>query len=199
MRTSKPFATISYNSASYLSSTLDKLVEQNILDFWCFIEHLPEDDETKKHKHLFCVPVSCFDCRTLIDYLQETDESNPTAKPLTCIIPRSSKFDDWYQYSLHDVNYLASKGQARKYHYTVNDIIRSNDDYFNDLRYQINYSKINRMERIIAAVNNGETFESLLAMGQIPIQLINQYKSAYDMLRDNTTYRNGRENHEDKE
>lgn len=199
MRTSKQFATITYNTESYLTNKLNEFVKNGIFEFWAYIEHLPEQDENKKHKHLFIIPSIRYECRNLIDALKEPDESNPTAKPLTCIIPMPSKFSDWYLYALHDKSYLASKGQYRKFHYTLDDFKVSDKEMFNELRHQINYSNVNRMERICAAVDNGETFESLVALGQIPIQLISQYKTAFDMLRNERTFRNGRNNHEEKE
>ena len=182
MRTQKSFATISYNSTLFLQSRLNELVELGILDFWCFVEHLPEDDETKKHKHLFCVPSKLLDANSLIDYLKEIDLTSPDSKPLTCIVPHSSKFGDWFLYSSHNVAYLVSKGQSRKYHYSIDDFICSDFDYFNELRHRIDLSKFNGLERLIAAVNNGETFNSLISSGQVPLQLIRQYEYAYNCL-----------------
>ena len=69
MRTSKAFATISYNTTDFLKLKLGELVERGVLDFWAFVDHLPEIDEKKPHKHLFCVPSKLFECSTLIDYL----------------------------------------------------------------------------------------------------------------------------------
>lgn len=197
MRTSKAFATISYNSTDFLKLKLGELVERGILDFWAFVDHLPEIDEKKSHKHLYCVPSKLFECSTLIEYLKEIDLNNPNEKPLTCIACRSSKFGDWFLYACHDSAYLASKGQARKYHYTIDDFVVSDADYFNELRHQIDMSKLNRMQRLVEAVHNGETFQSLVASGQIPIQLINQYSMAFYMLVDEITQRNGHKGHEE--
>ena len=199
MRTSKAFATISYNTTDFLKLKLGELVERGVLDFWAFVDHLPEIDEKKAHKHLFCVPSKLFECSTLIEYLKEIDLNNPNEKPLTCIACRSSKFGDWFLYCCHDSAYLASKGQSRKYHYDLDDFVVSDEDYFNELRHQIDMSKLNRMQRLVEAVYNGETFQSLVASGQIPIPLISQYSTAFYMLVDEITCRNGRKGHEDSE
>lgn len=178
---------------------LGELVERGVLDFWAFVDHLPEIDEKKSHKHLYCVPSKLFECSTLIEYLKELDLSNPNDKPLTCIACRSSKFGDWFLYACHDSAYLASKGQARKFHYTIDDFVVSDEDYFNELRHQIDMSKLNRMQRLVEAVYNGETFQSLVASGQIPIPLINQYSTAFYMLKDEITFRNERKGHDEIE
>lgn len=195
MRTSKSFATIDYNSRDFLIVKLNELVRNGVLDFWAFIDHLPEDDETKSHKHLFCVPSGRFDTAQLLPYLDEIDPQNPD-KPLRCLACRSSKFDDWYQYSLHDTVYLASKGQSRRYHYSREEIVCSDPDYLSELIHQIDYSKIARITSLKQAVNDGVPFFEMLSRGQIPIQQINQYLTAYDLLCSRSTSRNGREGHE---
>jgi len=175
---------------------LSDLVSRGVLDFWCFVEHLAEEDETKPHKHVFCVPTSLFDTSSIIEYLKEFDSSNPL-KPLTCINAVSSKFGDWFLYSCHDKAYLISKGQSRKYFYNLDDFISSDIDYFNELRHQIDLSKINRSKIILDAVRDGIPFNQLVCNGQIPIQMINQYNFAYQIVTENiNTYRNNRPGHE---
>ena len=196
MRTSKSFATIDYNSRDFLIVKLSELVRNGTLDFWAFIEHLPEDDETKKHKHLFCVPSGRMDTAQLLSYLEEIDPQHPD-KPLRCLACRSSKFDDWYQYALHDTVYLASKGQSRRYHYRKEEIICSDEDYLSELIHQIDYSKLARINALKQAVADGISFPELVSRGQIPIQQINQYSLAYDMFFRLSTSRNGREGHEE--
>ena len=56
MKTSKPFSTISYNTADFLSVKLNDLVNRRKIAFWAYVEHLPEEDEKKAHKHLYIVP-----------------------------------------------------------------------------------------------------------------------------------------------
>lgn len=197
MRTSKPFATIDYNSDEFLKLKLDELIRARKIDFYAFINHLPEEDEEKPHKHLYIVPSSLFDTNSLIDYLAEIDLSK-SLKPFTCIAPRSSKFDDWYLYSLHDVRYLASKGQSRKYHYKPEEVISSDKDYLSELVHQIDYSKLYRLDSVQRAVAAGVPFTELVANGVVPIQQINQYEKAYSLIRENTLERSGRLSHTPK-
>lgn len=195
MRTSKPFGTISYNSDKFLTFTLNNLVESRVIDFWLFINHFPESDESKKHKHLFIIPNGIFETDKLKDYLAELVPGFD--KPLTCIFCKPSKFTDFFLYSIHDEIYLASKGQSRVYHYSIDDFFTSDTDYFCELRHQMDISKLNRLQFLKEAASNGETFSSLVTRGMIPVQLINQYHVVYDLLV-SETYRNGRSSHTSK-
>lgn len=199
MRTSKPFSTISYNTTDFLIVKLDELLKRGVVDFWAFIEHLPEDDETKKHKHLFIVPSRLMDSSAFISALLEVDVLYPLNKPLGCMPCRSSKFSDWFLYSIHDKRYLLSKGQSRKYSYCADDFVCSNFDYFNDLRHQIDFSKLRGTQFLVDALENGVAFESLVRNGQIPIQLLKQYEYAYYMLSGRFTYRDEHLGHEIEE
>lgn len=192
MRTSKAFSTISYNSDKFLIFTLNNLVQTRVIDFWLFINHFPESDESKKHKHLFIIPNGTFDTDGLKDYLTELVPG--CDKPLCCIFCKSSKFIDFFLYSIHDEVYLASKGQSRVYHYSLDDFFTSDIDYFCELRHQMDLSKLNRLQFLKESAQNGETFSSLVTRGMIPVQLINQYHVVYDLLV-SETYRNGRSTH----
>lgn len=196
MRTSRPFSTISYNTTEFLHCKLTELLRRGVLDFWVFIEHLPEDDETKKHKHLYCVPSKLLDTVQFVNELKEVNPLMPLDKPLGCINPRSSKFPDWYLYCLHNKAYLLSKGQKRKHFYSDNDLVTSDVDYLRDLIHQIDFSKLNRTQVIVEAVENNISFETLVRQGRIPIQLINQYRLGYDIISGRLeTYRNDRMTH----
>lgn len=197
MRTSKPFSTISYNSESFLKSKLDELVNGGVLDFWAFIEHAPEDDELKFHKHVYFIPSSIIQTDYIKKHLAEYDPKNPD-KPLGVTIFSSSKFDDWYLYGCHDKAYLAAKGQTRKHHYIKEQFLTSDVDHFGELIRCVDRSKYVGMERIIDAVANKVPFQDLVRLGQVPIQLINQYKYAYECIAGCELNRNGRETHTPK-
>ena len=203
MRTAKPFSTISYNTKEFLAEKLNELILKREIEFWAYMEHLPEDDETKKHKHLYIIPAKQYDTFVFVEQLQEPDKSNLCNKPLGCINCKSSKFDDWYLYALHDIAYLASKGQTRKYHYKHEEFVVSDSDFFNEQRHCIDYSKLNRMSTLISAVDTGKSFYELVNSGLIPVQLINQYEKVFNILSfmKNQTERNGKDGHEfiDKE
>ena len=199
MRTSKPFATIDYNTEKFLIDKLNELVDNNTLDFWAFIEHLPEDDEKKKHKHLYFVPSKLIDTSVIAKHLEEIDLTDVTKKPLGCTVFKSSKFSDWYLYGLHDKNYLASKGQTRKYHYKKSEFFSSNEDYFNELIHTIDYSKLNRLEMLKSYIDNGFNFSQIVKSGIVPVQLINQYEKMFYMLlplEENKINRNNKQGHE---
>lgn len=197
MKTTKPISTISYNSEVFLVSKLKELQKAKKIQFWAFIQHIAEEDEKKAHKHLYIEPAKSIQTEDLREYLQEIDETN-ISKPLGCISFNSSKFDDWFLYVLHDEKYLASKGQSRKYHYKAIDIISSDDD---DLEYHINeidMSKYTPYQPIVEAQKEGITFDTFVSRGRVPIQYIRQYREAWFILLHESTYRNGRENHEEK-
>lgn len=199
MRTSKPFSTISYNTPEYLTEKLDELIETRKIEFYAFIEHLPEDDETKFHKHLFIIPNGSINTDQIQDYLTELDPEKPD-KPLGCIMCRPSKFGDWYLYVLHDTGYLAQKGQSRTYHYTPDEITVSDKDYFNELRHTIDYTPYTRFTQIRQYAEDGIAFAELVRMGLIPPQQVYAYEKTYNMLLQfSGTFRNGKDGHDDAE
>lgn len=188
MKTSKPFATISYNTEDFLKIKLDELVRKRAIDFYAFIEHHAEEDEAKDHKHLYIMPNGQIDTDTVRDYLQEIDTSN--ALPLGCMPMKSSKWFDWYLYALHDVRYLASKGQARKYHYTIDDVITNERDFLVELVHTLDLTPLNRYNAITDAIKDGKSFTDVLSQGIVPIQQVYAFEHFYDLLS-----RNGRTTH----
>lgn len=194
LKTSRPFSTISYNSADFITVKLNDLIRQRKIDFWCFFDHFAEEDESKAHKHLFIVPNGQINTDQIADLLVEIDTTNPT-KPLKCIMFKPSKFADWYLYALHDFDYLASKGQARHYHYTINDAVCSDFDYLNELVHTIDFSALNRSKALKTAIDDGTPFEELLVNGLIPLQQVNAYQQAYYLMAQFKLDRNGRQTH----
>lgn len=199
MRTSKPFSMISYNTRPFLVEKLNELKEGGLVQFWAFVEHLPEDDEKKPHKHLYIIPAKLIDTQRIEKALLELDQNNLLGKPLGAIFPRSSKFDDWYLYALHDQRYLALKGQKRKYHYNDDSITVSCEDTFRELKSLIDYTAINRMSLIIEKAENGESLAEIIKSCNIPLQLIGQVKQLYDIITSNfSVYRGSRKTHTPK-
>ena len=199
MRTSKPFSTISYNTPDFLTVKLNDLIRQGVIDFWVYVEHLPEDDETKAHKHLYCVPSRLIDTAQFVTFLQEVDANKPLEKPLGVIMPVGSKFGDWFLYAQHDVAYLMSKGQSRKFGYDLKDFKTSDTDYFNEIRHRIDLSKSNTHKKLVDAVQSKTPFQELVVTGLIPINQIHAYEMAYKYITDAITFRNGRTTHVDKD
>jgi len=199
MRTSKPFSMISYNTKEFLIEKLNELRQVGLIQFWAFIEHLPEDDEKKAHKHLYIIPAKLIDTQRIEKALQEIDLTDITAKPLGAIFPQSSKFDDWYLYGLHDKKYLAYKGQKRKYHYNDNAFIVSCQDTFQELKNLIDYTKINRLNLIIEKAENGESLSDIIKTCNIPLQLIGQVRQLYSIIISPIDlYRSSRKTHTPK-
>lgn len=199
MRTSKPFSMISYNTNDFLRIKLNELTEAGLIQFWAFIEHLPEADEKKPHKHLYIIPAKLIDTQKIEKALQEIDLTDLAAKPLGAIFPRSSKFDDWYLYSLHDTKYLAYKGQKRQYHYNDNAFVVSCQDTFTELKNLIDYTEINRLNSIIEKAENGESLADIIKTCNIPLQLIGQVKQLYNIITSSIDlYRNDRVTHTPK-
>lgn len=195
MRTSKPFSTISYNTEDFLNLRLGELVQRRQIDFFAWVHHYAEEDETKEHKHLYIVPNGRVDTDQILDYLLEFDPKHPD-KPFKCIRPHSSKFADWYLYALHDVTYLASKGQSRKFHYFMDDVQTSDRDYFLEEVHTIDFAKLNRFSALRDAALQGVPFAELLMGGGIPIQQTYAYREAYNLMSQFSTDRGGRSGHE---
>lgn len=197
MKTSKPFSTISYNSSEFLQLKLNDLVNRRKIAFYGFIEHLPEEDEKKAHKHLYIVPNGQINTDEVLDYLLEFDSKNPD-KPLGCIPFHSSKFTDWFLYSIHDKDYLASKGQSRKYSYQKEELIVSDSDFLNEEIHRMDLSRLSKVKVLRNAVASGVPFEHLVMSGQIPVQQVYAFKFTYDTISNyhNQTQRNGRDTHQ---
>lgn len=138
MRTTKPISTISYNSKEFLQGFLNKLVDAEKVAFWSAVRHIGEqlDDGTKEkdHWHVFIEPNTRVDTMELQKLSCENDPSHPD-KPFKCINFRSSKWDDWLWYGLHDTDYLLTKAEIRQYAYTTDDFLFSDSDEF-EVRYQ---------------------------------------------------------------
>lgn len=122
MATSKPVATISYNSESFLKSKLDSLVSMGVLQSYLFIHHMGEGDSKKDHFHVWMSPNRMVDKNKLKNEFIEIDLNNPLGKPLGVVDIKPSKIDDWVLYCLHDREYLYTKGLIKEYHYSKDDI-----------------------------------------------------------------------------
>lgn len=183
MITRTAISTISYNSDYFLTIKLNELISQGVIEFYSYITHKPEEDEKKEHKHLYIVPSSSIDTFVLQKSLCEIDVANPDMPPLGVLMFRHSKFADWYLYAIHDIDYLSCRGESRKYHYLRDDIISSDDDYFNELVHTSDFSKYKNFSKLRECVASGVSFRELVQNGFVPIQQIIQYKKAYCLLR----------------
>lgn len=196
MRTSKPISTISFNSREFLIFKLSYLQEKGVLSFWAFIEHQPEDDEggKKQHFHVFVIPSKICNTDDIRKQFIEYDPQHD--KPRGTLLWVTSKFDSWYMYALHDSAYLASKGQSRKYHYKHDMFVSSDDDDLNCMAKSIDLISLSPYMSMRSAQAQGCTFAEYFNRGTIPIQQVNLYRSAWDLLRECHTNRNTKTSHD---
>lgn len=197
MRTSKPFSTVSYNTDRFLTDTLNELVRRHKVDFWAYINHYAEVDESKAHKHVYIIPSCLTDTSSFKALFDEPDQTNPLNKPLAIMPCRASKtFGDWYLYGIHDTAYLASKLQARQYHYTIDDMVTSDADYLVELVHTIDFSKIDRQRVFFDAVESGESMVDLCVKGVVPISQYSNWERAFNAAQ--SLMRHGRISHSPK-
>jgi hypothetical protein len=172
------------------------LTTSGVISFWAFVPHKPEDDEAglKLHSHLYVEPAKMLQTDDLTKALKEFDPVHPD-KPLGCITWRSSKFDSWYLYGLHNKRYLASKGQSRKFHYEHSDIATSDEDDLLFKARSIDLISLSPYADMEEAQRNGLSWLEYFSRGTIPIQQVALFKCAWDMLLESHTNRNGHEGH----
>lgn len=197
MRTSKPIATISYNSQEFLVQQLDVLVKNHKICDYMFINHFAEEDEKKSHIHLWIKPNTLLDTMDLQHHFTELNPSNPT-KPFKCIDFRFSDVDDWILYSQHFEPYLASKGESREYHYTRDDFVYNDEDTFDDLyNHAFKGSEWAKRNQILQALSEGQNNPiSLILNGTVPLNMASQLNSFKYMQTHYGLDRGGRPNHE---
>ena len=154
---------------------MNDLIKNEIVEFWCYIQHKAESDTTKNHIHLFLQPSKKIDTQELKDYFNEIEIGSII--PLGCKPFRKSKFGDWYWYCLHDITYLMGKGLKRKYHYKKSDFVASDIDTFNQLVEDNKYQ--NKNQYIISLLNEGYSPLDLARTGLIGF---NQIKYVQDLI-----------------
>lgn len=198
MRTKKPIATISYNSISFLDEKLNSLFEQKKISDYMYIVHEPEEDEKKKHIHLYIEPNTLLDTMELQDFFKELDLNNP-GKPLKCINFVQSKIDDWILYNSHNEAYLASKFETRVYHYTKEDFYCLDSDTFDyNWTHAFKGSDWAKRNQMLEQLTDGRISPvKLITNGTIPLNMASQL-NAFEFLKrnQNTTNRGSHNPHE---
>ena len=195
MNTAKPIATISFNTEPFLRQKLGELLKARKIEFWAYIHHEPEDDETNKpHCHVYVEPSKRTQTAVLKDEFKEYDPAKPE-KPLGVLNFGNSKFGDWYMYALHDPAYLASKMETRRHHYAPEHVQASDPDELRARIYTIDMSDLTPIKRLQAFQESGKTFGEAVASGVVPIAQIRQFETAWQYLTASGTDRNGRPGH----
>lgn len=201
--TTKTISTISFNTQEYLVSRLNSLVKADIIVYWLAIKHFPEEDETKEHFHVLIEPNGKVNLSDLRRELQELDPKRPD-KPLGCLPFNVTKdLGDWVLYAEHDEDYLLEKGEARKYHYSQEEILRSDDDIFEHILHSFNKSDYTKGANIIKAICEGADAFELVRNGTIKLSEWYRYRGAYFDIKEvlfakeeGKTYRGGKKGHE---
>ena len=194
MKTRLPFSTISFNTKPYLELKLDELRRSKILSDWFFIMHKPEDDESKgkEHAHVYFIPSKGVQTDDVRQELLELDPEHPD-KPRGCLRMQSSKFGNWYLYGIHDPDYLASKGETRKYHYKYEDIVASNYDVLYELVYEIDVlAELGAFKGMQQAKSRGLTFQEFFNQGKVPPLQVRAFQHAWEMITVDETHRGKR-------
>ena len=196
MRTSKAISTISFNTPAFLRQKLEELTKSGRLSFWAYITHKPEDDEggKREHSHVFVEPAAMLQTDDLKEQLKEFDPEHPD-KPKGCISWNSSKFDHWYLYALHDKRYLASKGQSRRFHYQHADIVSSDSDDLLFKSRSIDLVGLSPYADMEEAQRLGLSFAEYFSRGTVPLPQVKLFETAWKLLRQTYTARNGRKGH----
>lgn len=184
MRTKKPISTISYNSYEFLKTMLDDLLHQQIISFYSFIKHFPEEleDHTmeKPHFHVYVEPHGQVDTMELCKLSQEFDPEHPE-KPLKCIYWRTSDWPNWLLYALHDETYLKLKLEKRDKFYSYDDFDFSDPDEFferyNDAVHSSTIASMLRLPKLLKTTSVPE----LVALGYVKPEQACQF-SAYEKL-----------------
>lgn len=185
MKTTRAISTISYNTLEYLVIKLKELQKAQKIAFWAFIMHKGESDDevknAKDHIHLYIEPAVSIQTEALREHFKEIDQ-NKAGYFLEQMPYSFSKFDDWYLYVIHDEDYLDSKGLSKQYHYNLDDVISSDENYLYYKIKQIDTSDLTPIRRLKQGIRLGLTFFQMVSKGWIPVGQVRQYEYAYNVL-----------------
>lgn len=184
MNTSKPISTVSFNTEGFLKETLDKLVVSDKLEFWAYVKHLPEpkedDGNGKEHFHVYVVPAKRIQTTGLQSYFNEFEAGKKIPRKTMPFL--TSKFPDWYLYSLHDKDYLRFKGLTKKFHYKPSDVKTSDVDFLNYLVRQIQLTDVSVVASMAQYIGLGMTFNEYFMSGHVPVQQMKQFNTAWELV-----------------
>lgn len=191
-KTTKPISSISYNTTPFLKETLNTLIICKVITYYEFIEHLPDIDDKKSHKHLYIIPNKSLDLASFADYFIEKDPTNE--KPLRCMPFRiSNKYGDWYWYGLHDKDYLRAKELERHTFYTDANIVTSDADFHNVLVCEnplIHYATMSDTglrEYVCNSCYNAVPLRNILTSGLVPLGKVHSVVLLYNAIMSTIT------------
>lgn len=186
--TSRPIATISYNTEPFLQSVLTELLKKHIIQAYMYIRHKGEDGD-KDHIHLRIEPNKSLDPMALSELFLEFELGND--RPLTVRPWRKSKEEDWILYAIHDPAYLrlkygdfGAKGEKIPYDYTD---ICCPENFDLEIAYiraksYMDHTSPNMIKKLVT----GTTALELISQGENPflVQALNRalYASDYERV-----------------
>ena len=182
MQTTKLISAISYNSMPVLKATLDNFVKSGHIAFYAFVPHKAEEDESKDHTHVLIEPNKRLDTQALTNASKEVDINNPL--PLTINqFRRCNSEKDWWLYTQHNKEYLASKNQVRKYTYKLEEYYTSDKLVMQDraVTEYVDEEMQDRLFKIDLIRQYG--LDTLVLNGMIPFKEIMNYRQVEQMLR----------------
>jgi hypothetical protein len=173
---------VSYNTDDFFASKIAELEKNGIIE-WCYwIRHQPDTDETKAHIHFTLKPSKRIDTAKLREFFYEFDPTN--SLPLTCTKkwnPMNS-MDDWLLYAVHDIPYLNSKGEYRKFHYEFKDLKATDYDALTADWHAINRKKYYVFQLLEDYARKHIPFFVLVQEGIVPIAQRSQFQFQYNDL-----------------
>lgn len=182
MQTIKTISNISYNTDAFFQGVISNLEDRGIID-WCYwIRHKADADELKSHIHFVLKPSKRLDTKTLGAMFQEIDPNNVIPLGCTKKWNYTNSLDDWLLYAVHDIGYLASKGQIRNFHYDFDAIQSTDTDALRADWNAIDRTKYNRLALLADAVDKRIPFAILVQQSVIPISQRQQYEYQYNAL-----------------
>ena len=203
MKTSKSISTVSYNTPAFLVQKLEELRKAHYVSFWFAIYHKPEADEKGKyHFHVYIEPARLLQT---MDLEEEFVEFVPGEKLPRKVRPfHLSKVEDAFLYWLHDERYLAIKGESRQYHYSIDEMLTSDNDELDEVSRLANKwfaEQYGKVDYVREKISEGLTNEEIVVALGMPVQYTlgaiafveNIRKAMYQGLS-----RNGHSNHEEE-
>lgn len=183
MQTIRVISNIAYNSPDFFRKKMEEWVARRVIDWAYWIYHKADTDETKDHIHFVLKPSRRVDTAALREDLFELDPSHP-GKPLTCTSSWhfTNSMDEWLLYAVHDVAYLATKGQKRNIRYDFKDIQATDEDALRNDWNMIDRTRFDRLRLLYEAVEKDVPFFQLVQSGVIPIVQRAQYEYQYKAL-----------------
>lgn len=197
MRTRRLISTISFNSPDFFKLTCERLRASGVIELAYWVVHHPEDDEKKAHIHACMLPARVLDTIKLEKQFEELvpGESEPRR-----VLPFyvSKTFADWFLYSSHNAGYLASKGQSRRFSYSLDEFGATCKERLLEDVKMIDMRPFKVWALVNAAVASGQSWDDLMASGGIPPHNWLYFKELYKAAR-HRTVRNGSVGHGDGE